>query len=273
MVGRARIKASNHIAIKQRYLLQVVSLTLAKGKAMTMSRSTARTRIVKSDARNAAWLIKYPACISVGLSGNQWRSPNRSSPGKPMIKSHTARFKMKAAVLQSSLNGSLQLLIDKARRRLPPLERILPLRRKENNEDVASVLSWPFTTMHEKKRTNFSFQQLCQLGWQRTNAVCEVEASIPTGPLDKSHYTIEQAKQRGPRKIRVVSLYFVIGWLCKRPFKSVVTWLLIGGLNCTVTELIVPLLTLVHWVVKTFYFLNCWENKPAIDQDHCNQSS
>ena len=71
MVGRARIKASNHIAIKQRYLLQVVSLTLVKGKAMTMSRSTARTRIVKIDARNATWLIKYPACISVGLSGNQ----------------------------------------------------------------------------------------------------------------------------------------------------------------------------------------------------------
>ena len=210
MVGRARIKASNHIAIKQRYLLQVVSLTLVKGKAMTMSRSTARTTIVKIDARNATWLIKYPACISVGLSGNQWRSPNRSSPGKPMIKSHTARFKMKVAVLQSSLYGSLQLLIDKARRRLPPLERI---------------------------------------------------------------HTIEQAKQRGPRKIRVVSLYFVIGWLCKRPFKSVVTWLLIGGLNCSVTELIVPLLTLVHWVVKTFYFLNCWGNKPAIDQDHCNQSS
>ena len=179
MVGRARIKASNHIAIKQRHLLQVVSLTLVKGKAMTMSRSTARTRIVKIDARNATWLIKYPAGISVGLSGNQWRSPNRSSPGKPMSKSHTARFKMKklAAVLQSSLYGSLQITsITVAFKvtvngRLPPLERILPLKRKENDEDVASVLSWPFTTMHEKKRTNFSFQQLCQLGWQRTWSV------------------------------------------------------------------------------------------------------
>ena len=49
--------------------------------------------------------------------------------------------------------------------------------------------------------------------------------------------SIEQARQMGPRNI---------GWLCNRPFKSVVTRLLIGGLNCTVTELIVPLLTLVR---------------------------
>ena len=199
MVGRARIKASNHIAIKQRYLLQVVSLTLVKGKAMTMSRSTARTRIVKIDARNATWLIKYPACISVGLSGNQWRSPNRSSPGKPMSKSHTARFKTKklAAVLQSSLYGSLQItsitvafkitVNGQSEEMITASRKDTSSKKKRNDEDVASVLSWPFTTMHEKKRTNFSFQQLCQLGWQRTNAVCEVEASILTGPLDKSH--------------------------------------------------------------------------------------
>ena len=71
MVGIAKVKADNHTAIKQRFLLQVVSLTLLKGKAMTMSRSTARIRIVKIEARAATWLTEYPACISVRLSGNQ----------------------------------------------------------------------------------------------------------------------------------------------------------------------------------------------------------
>ena len=111
LIGRAKIRADDHIAIKQRHLLQVASLTLVKGKAITIIRSTARPRIVKIEARKPTSLIESPACISVWLSGNQWQSPNRSSPGKPMSKSHTARFKMKklAAVPLSSLYGSLQI--------------------------------------------------------------------------------------------------------------------------------------------------------------------
>ena len=70
MVGRARIKASNHIAIKQRYLLQVVSLTLVKGKAMTMSRSTARTRIVKIRCKKRYVVDKIP-CMLVSALGCQ----------------------------------------------------------------------------------------------------------------------------------------------------------------------------------------------------------
>ena len=212
MVWRARIKASNHIAIKQRFLLQVVSLTLVKGKAMTMSRSTARKRIVKIEARNATWLIEYPACISVWLSWNQWRSPNRSSPGKPMSKSHTARFKMKklAAVPQSSLYGSLQItsitvafkvtVNGQSEKMITASRKDTSSKRKENDGDVASVLSWPFTTMHEKKRTNSSFQQICLLCWQRTDAVYQVEASIcQRGPwiiiTKLLNVSIEQAKR------------------------------------------------------------------------------
>ena len=269
MVGRARIKASNHIAIKQRYLLQVVSLTLVKGKTMTMSRSTARTRIVKIDARNATWLIKYPACISVGLSGNQWRSPNRSSPGKPMSKSHTARFKMKklAAVLQSSLYGSLQITSITVAFKVTvngQSEETITASRKDTSSKkkrkrwgccISTKLAFYNNAWEKKDKFQFS----ATLSTRLTKNLKRPYQRDPWINLTKLlNVSIEQAKQRGPRKIRVVSLYFVIGWLCNRPFKSVVTWLLIGGLNCTVTELIVPLLTLVLWVVKTFYFLNCW---------------
>jgi len=49
--------------------------------------------------------------------------------------------------------------MDKARRRLPPLERTLPLERKGDDKDnVISVLSWPFTSMHEKKWEYSSIQ-------------------------------------------------------------------------------------------------------------------
>ena len=55
--GRAKIRADDHIAIKQRYLLEVASLTLVKGKAITISRSIARPRIVKIEARNTTVFI------------------------------------------------------------------------------------------------------------------------------------------------------------------------------------------------------------------------
>ena len=61
LIGRAKIRADDHIAIKQRHLLQVASLTLVKGKAITISRSTARPRIVKIEARKPTLLIESPA--------------------------------------------------------------------------------------------------------------------------------------------------------------------------------------------------------------------
>ena len=155
MVGSAKVKADNHTAVKQRFLLQVVRLTLLKGKAMTMSRSTARIRIVKIEARPATWLTEYPACISVRLSGNQWRSPSSSSPGKPMRKSHTARFKMKylAAVPLSSLYGSWHItsitvafkvtVNGHSEKTITASGKDTSSKREENDEDLVSVLSWP----------------------------------------------------------------------------------------------------------------------------------
>ena len=65
LIGRAKIRADDHIAIKQRHLLQVASWTLVKGKAITISRSIARPRIVKIEARNTTGLIEDPALSTV----------------------------------------------------------------------------------------------------------------------------------------------------------------------------------------------------------------
>ena len=65
LIGRAKIRADDHIATKQRYLLQVASLTLMRGKVITISRSIARPRIVKIEARNTTGLIEDPALSTV----------------------------------------------------------------------------------------------------------------------------------------------------------------------------------------------------------------